>query len=68
MLELYVEPDGAVEQAGTALGLVEDRARGDLERFKAFIESRGVATGAWRGEVANGEVVRDDVTDPQRSA
>jgi hypothetical protein len=28
------------------------RVRGDLERFKALIEERGEATGAWRGEVA----------------
>jgi hypothetical protein len=25
--------------------------KGDLERFKQFIESRGGETGAWRGEV-----------------
>ncbi len=29
----------------------EQRARGDLERFKAFIEERAGETGAWRGEV-----------------
>jgi len=50
-VELEVEPDGAIEATGDALGLVGRRVRGDLERFKAFIESRGVATGAWRGEV-----------------
>ena len=27
------------------------RVKGDLERFKAFIEERGAATGAWRGTV-----------------
>jgi hypothetical protein len=26
--------------------------KGDLERFKEFIEGRGQETGAWRGEVA----------------
>lgn len=30
---------------------IVDQAPDDLERFKAFIESRGRATGAWRGEV-----------------
>jgi hypothetical protein len=25
--------------------------KGDLKRFKEFIESRGVETGAWRGEI-----------------
>jgi len=27
------------------------RVKGDLERFKTFIEDRGVASGAWRGTV-----------------
>ena len=54
-LELEVEPEGAVESAGEALGFVSRRAKGDLERFKEFIESRGVETGAWRGEVRDGQ-------------
>ena len=29
----------------------QGRVKGDLERFKQFIESRGGETGAWRGEV-----------------
>ena len=29
---------------------------GDLERFKKFIEERGQATGAWRGEIHGGQV------------
>jgi hypothetical protein len=28
------------------------RVKGDLERFKEFIETRGAETGAWRGEVS----------------
>jgi hypothetical protein len=31
--------------------VVKHRVKGDLERFKTFIESRGTAEGAWRGEV-----------------
>jgi uncharacterized membrane protein len=45
------EPEGLVEKAGSALGLDDRRLRGDLERFKTFIEKRGAETGAWRGEV-----------------
>jgi hypothetical protein len=30
------------------------RVRGDLERFKELIESRGVESGGWRGEVSGG--------------
>jgi uncharacterized membrane protein len=51
MLQLDVEPEGLVEQAGDKLGFVKRRATGDLERFKAFIEHRGTESGAWRGRV-----------------
>jgi uncharacterized membrane protein len=55
-LQLDVEPEGLVEKAGDALGVVERRVRSDLERFREFIESRGQATGAWRGRVDDGRV------------
>ncbi|HKY74808.1 MAG TPA: SRPBCC family protein [Acidimicrobiia bacterium] len=51
MLQLDYEPEGAVEKAGDMLGLVKSRAKGDLKRFKEFIETRGTESGAWRGEV-----------------
>jgi uncharacterized membrane protein len=50
-LQLDVEPEGALETAGDALGVVKRRVKDDMERFKKFIESRGTETGAWRGEV-----------------
>jgi uncharacterized membrane protein len=50
-VEMDFAPDGLVEKAGDALGVVDRRVKGDLERFKEFIEGRGVETGAWRGEV-----------------
>ena len=53
MLQLDVEPEGVVERAGDALGIIRRRASGDLERFKDLIESRSDATGAWRGDVSN---------------
>jgi uncharacterized membrane protein len=51
MLQLDVEPEGITEQVGDKLGFVKRRVKGDLERFKDLIESRGRETGAWRGEV-----------------
>ena len=42
---------------GANLGFLERRVKDDLERFKKFIESRSIETGAWRGEV-HGEEVR----------
>ena len=50
--QIEFEPDGVVEKAGDLLGVVDRRVKGDMERFKEFIEGRGGAeTGAWRGEV-----------------
>ena len=51
MLQIDYEPETVVEHAGAALGVVGRRIQGDLQRFKEFIEARGEATGAWRGEV-----------------
>jgi hypothetical protein len=45
------DPKGFVETTGDALGVVSSRLEGDLERFKSFIESRGVESGAWRGRI-----------------
>jgi hypothetical protein len=56
-LTMDFEPSGAVEAVGTALGIPSGQVEGDLKRFKEFIERRGSATGAWRGEVQ-----QDDVT------
>ena len=50
-LQLDADPEGVVENVGTALGFLDRRVKGDLERFKEFIESRGTETGAWRGSV-----------------
>jgi uncharacterized membrane protein len=50
-LQMDVEPQGMIESAGDALGVLDRRVQGDLERFKEFIEERGAPTGAWRGQV-----------------
>jgi uncharacterized membrane protein len=55
-LEMDVESDsGAANVAGDLLGVVKRQVHGDLERFKQLIENRGEETGAWRGEVKDGE-------------
>jgi len=50
-LELEFEPEGLLEKAGDALGIVEKQAQSDLEKFKSYIESRGTESGGWRGGV-----------------
>jgi uncharacterized membrane protein len=56
MLQMELEPEDWAAKAADALGLTKRRIRGDMERFKEFIESRGTETGAWRGEVEQGDV------------
>lgn len=56
-LRLEYEPQGFFENLGSALGFVDSRVEGDLERFKEFIEQRGSETGAWRGEIHGGSQV-----------
>lgn len=51
MLQMDYEPEGAVENVGSATGAVSRRVEGDLERFKEFIEALGSETGEWRGTV-----------------
>ena len=55
-LELDVEPEGLIEAAAGALGFASRRVSGDLQRFRELVESRGRATGAWRGRVEDGRV------------
>jgi uncharacterized membrane protein len=58
-LKLDADPEGPVETIGANLGLLERQVKGDLERFKAFIESRPIPTGAWRGEIHGDRVTGD---------
>ena len=51
MLQLEYDPEGFVETVGDWLGVMSRRTEGDLERFKKFIEERGVETGAYRGTI-----------------
>jgi uncharacterized membrane protein len=53
-VQMDIEPEGAVEAVGDAIGAPDRQVKGDLERFKEFIESRGQETGAWRGEIKRG--------------
>lgn len=45
------QPEGLVEKAGAAVGVDDHQVKGDLARFKQFIEARGTETGGWREDV-----------------
>jgi uncharacterized membrane protein len=50
--QMDIDPEGFVENVADRLGILDRRVKGDMRRFKEFIESRGGReTGAWRGEV-----------------
>ncbi|MFB9367783.1 SRPBCC family protein [Kitasatospora albolonga] len=51
-LAMDFEPGGMAERAADVLGMVDRRVKGDLRRFKTFIEDRGTATGSWRGRIS----------------
>jgi uncharacterized membrane protein len=51
------EPEGFAEAAADKIGLSDRAVKVDLERFKELIEARGVESGAWRGQVVEGERV-----------
>jgi uncharacterized membrane protein len=49
--QMEIDPDGLVEQVGAKTGIVDMRVKGDMKRFREYIESRGQETGGWRGDV-----------------
>jgi uncharacterized membrane protein len=51
-VQLDWQPEGVVEKAGALVGVDDHQVKSDLERFKSYIEDRGHAEGAWRGDVA----------------
>jgi len=55
-VRMQYDPEGLLENVGDAIGAVSWRVRGDLQRFKEFIEARQVETGAWRGEIHGSQV------------
>ncbi|MEU5418253.1 SRPBCC family protein [Streptomyces sp. NPDC020799] len=53
-LVMDVEPSGVAEKAADLTGTIDRRVKGDMRRFKEFIENRGSETGAWRGRIRPG--------------
>jgi uncharacterized membrane protein len=50
--QMDMDPEGFAENAADKLGILDRRVKGDIRRFKEFIESRGGhETGARRGQV-----------------
>ena len=50
-LTMDVEPTGLAEKGADALGLIDRRVKGDLRRFKDYVESGGADSDGWRGRI-----------------
>ncbi|WP_042372102.1 SRPBCC family protein [Streptacidiphilus neutrinimicus] len=50
-MALAFEPEGVAEKAADVLGMVDRRVKGDLKRFKQYVEDRGFEEGGWRGRI-----------------
>ncbi len=57
MLGFDIDPGSLLEKFARGARHVKRAARGDLHRFKAYIEMAEHETGAWRGRIEDGEVV-----------
>jgi len=53
-LVMDVESTGVAEKSADMLGMIDRRAKGDMRRFKEYIEQRGGESGSWRGRVTPG--------------
>ncbi|HEY3667728.1 MAG TPA: SRPBCC family protein [Polyangiaceae bacterium] len=57
-VQIEHESEGIMEKVGSALGADSREVKNSLESFKELVESRGQATGGWRGTVREGETQR----------
>ncbi|MFD5922940.1 SRPBCC family protein [Kitasatospora sp. NPDC058201] len=48
LMEMDFQPGGLAETSTDMVGVLDRQVKGDLNRFKHFIEERGTATGGYR--------------------
>jgi len=53
-----VKPDSLLEKAGRGMRFTKRAVRGDLHRFKAYVEMEEHSDKGWRGTIKNGDVKR----------
>jgi uncharacterized membrane protein len=66
-IDIIVEPGSLIEKAARGMRHVKRAVRADLSRFKAYIELEEEESGAWRGEIDDGEVKRKRSSSSRRS-
>ncbi|MGW3076173.1 SRPBCC family protein [Kitasatospora sp. NPDC001132] len=51
VMSMDYQPEGLAEKAADMVNMLDRQVRGDLKRFKNFIEKRGSETGGYRGKL-----------------
>jgi uncharacterized membrane protein len=64
-VNLDFQPQGLFEKTASGTRISRRALKSDLMRFKAFVEMRDEATGAWRGRIEEGEVVEGGGEEPE---
>jgi hypothetical protein len=57
-VDIDIQPGSLLEKAGRGMRHAKRAIRADLARFKAYIELEEDETGAWRGQIEDGDVKR----------
>jgi uncharacterized membrane protein len=57
-VSLDVKPDSLLEKAGRGMRFTKRAVRGDLHRFKAYVEMEEHSDKGWRGTIKDGDVKR----------
>lgn len=57
-VSMDVKPDSLLEKAGRGMRFTKRAVRGDLHRFKAFVEMEEDTEKGWRGTIEDGDVKR----------
>ncbi|HET9185956.1 MAG TPA: SRPBCC family protein [Solirubrobacterales bacterium] len=57
-VSMDVKPDSLLEKAGRGMRFTKRAVRGDLHRFKAFVEMEEDTEKGWRGMIEDGDVKR----------
>jgi len=65
MVTMDFQPKGLFEKTASGTRISRRALTSDLMRFKGFIELRDEATGEWRGQIEDGEVVDEERDDEQ---
>lgn len=65
---LDVKPDSLLEKAGRGMRFTKRAVRGDLHRFKAYVEMEEHSDKGWRGTIEDGDIKRRTQRKPAKKS